>query len=552
MRFRSRVALALGIGAMVPLLVLAFGVRREMTRRLTAQADRRIEAQIGKGREQMASEFQTIENRLARMAGSLSDNNQFRLAVVAAELSVPWIRDWAHDAMLQSDFTVLELLDSAGQVLSSGHFRNEFGQPHAGLAQAVVRSTPAAAVFRARTPGGLVDAVVLHREFDIAGRTFFLVGGRGLDLERVVASDPELSAQLVDGPSVQTDASPGASRIPLNLIRFDDSLIVAPAAIVLTRDLGPMRAIRQSIDRWFLAAMIVLLALTALLAAWLASRVTRPLAELAEKTGRVDLDRLDQSFGTGRSDEIGSLAGLLDAMSGRLRTSVIRLREAERRAATGDLARQINHDVKNGLAPIRHVLRHLTQVARERPEELATIYHERVGTLESSVEYLENLSRNYARLTPSLDRTATDPNATLRDIVEALEGTVPVELTLLEDVPRVRADAVALRRIMENLVTNALDAAREVAGQVSVRSESTHHDGASWARMTVADSGKGMTQEELNQAFDDFFTTKSGGTGLGLSVVRRLVADLGGSLRVETAPGQGSRFIVELPAEGSQ
>ena len=61
-----------------------------------------------------------------------------------------------------------------------------------------------------------------------------------------------------------------------------------------------------------------------------------------------------------------------------------------------------------------------------------------------------------------------------------------------------------------------------------------------------------MTQEELNQAFDDFFTTKSGGTGLGLSVVRRLVADLGGSLRVETAPGQGSRFIVELPAEGSQ
>ena len=552
MTFRSRVALALGIGAMIPLLVLAFGVRREMTRRLTAQADQRIEAQIGKAREQMAADFRTIENRLARMAASLSDNNQFRLAVVSDEVSLPWIRDWAPDAMLQSDFSVLELLDSAGQVLSSGHFRNEFGQRHAGLARAIGEANPGAVVFRARTPGGLVDAVVLRRDFDIAGRKFSLVGGTGLDLERLVASDPELSAELVVGPSVQTAASPGGSRIPVSLLRFDDALIVAPAAIALTRDLGPMLAIRHSIDRWVLAAMIVLLLLTGLLAAWLASRVTRPLAELAEKTGRVDLDRLDQSFGTGRSDEIGSLAGLLDAMSGRLRTSVTRLREAERRAATGDLARQINHDVKNGLAPIRHVLRHLTQVARERPGELVTIYHERVGTLESSVEYLENLSRNYARLTPSLDRSATDPNGLLREIVEALDGTVPVQLELLEDVPRVRADAVALRRIMENLVTNAVDAARDAAGRVSVRSELAHHDGSNWARMTVADTGKGMTQEELNHAFDDFFTTKSGGTGLGLSVVRRLVADLGGSLRVETAPGQGSRFIVELPAEGSQ
>jgi two-component system sensor histidine kinase HydH len=60
-----------------------------------------------------------------------------------------------------------------------------------------------------------------------------------------------------------------------------------------------------------------------------------------------------------------------------------------------------------------------------------------------------------------------------------------------------------------------------------------------------------MNQEELNQAFDDFFTTRSDGTGLGLSVVRRLVADLGGTLRVETAPGKGSRFIVELPAQGT-
>ena len=68
-------------------------------------------------------------------------------------------------------------------------------------------------------------------------------------------------------------------------------------------------------------------------------------------------------------------------------------------------------------------------------------------------------------------------------------------------------------------------------------------------RVTVADNGKGMTRPELERAFDDFYTTKPGGTGLGLSIVRRLVLDLNGSVKVETQPGQGTKFFVELPGE---
>jgi signal transduction histidine kinase len=70
-------------------------------------------------------------------------------------------------------------------------------------------------------------------------------------------------------------------------------------------------------------------------------------------------------------------------------------------------------------------------------------------------------------------------------------------------------------------------------------------------RLAVSDTGRGMTRQELDRAFSDFFTTKVSGTGLGLSVVRRLVTDLGGSLRAETAPGEGSTFTVELPVAGS-
>jgi signal transduction histidine kinase len=68
-------------------------------------------------------------------------------------------------------------------------------------------------------------------------------------------------------------------------------------------------------------------------------------------------------------------------------------------------------------------------------------------------------------------------------------------------------------------------------------------------RLSVTDNGPGMTRAELDRAFDDFHTTKEGGTGLGLSIVRRLALDLGGALRIETAPGAGTRAILELPLE---
>src|SRR5207247_11280205 len=101
-----------------------------------------------------------------------------------------------------------------------------------------------------------------------------------------------------------------------------------------------------------------------------------------------------------RRDESGGWRRLLGAMTERLRAGAARLREAERRLAMGDLARQVNHDVKNGLIPIRNVFRHFVQAAREGPEPLAAAFRDRQATVESSITYLENLASNYARLYP--------------------------------------------------------------------------------------------------------------------------------------------------------
>jgi signal transduction histidine kinase len=240
---------------------------------------------------------------------------------------------------------------------------------------------------------------------------------------------------------------------------------------------------------------------------------------------------------------VAALAALLLAgwLSTRISTPVeAGIREMERRIAIGDLARQVNHDVKNGLAPLRNVFRHLTQVARDEPANLPQVFTERQGTVESSISYLETLAANYAKLSPQSERKATDVNMVVR---ETVGGSGSVRTKLAEGLPPVSADALVLRRVIENLVSNAVDSLEGKNGAVTVTTER----GKSVVRLSVSDTGRGMSKAELDRAFDDFYTTKAGGTGLGLSIVRRLVLDSSGSLTVETEPGKGSTFIVEIP-----
>jgi signal transduction histidine kinase len=282
----------------------------------------------------------------------------------------------------------------------------------------------------------------------------------------------------------------------------------------------------------------------------LAARVNRPLEELAEQTARINLDRLDETFATDRADEIGSLSRVLDTMLKRMRSSVQQLRAAERRAAMGDLARQINHDIRNGLLPIRNVIQHLTEVAHDSPEQLSTVFGERASTLQGSVGYLETLAGNYARLSPSAARQNCDVNAIARTVARAaaVGNQARLQLDLSEASPRVAADPVALRRVVENLTVNALESLPDGTGSVTVAT--TMVDGGSDRRVEirVTDTGSGIEPAALERIFDDFFTTRERGTGLGLSIVRRLVTDLGGRIRVSSQPGRGSTFTVELPA----
>ena len=548
MSFRQRLLAAFLLAVLVPLALLAWGVRRQMDVRLSAEEGERLAGLVGSIHDELSARRDAVTAGLRGIGDELASSTRFRLAIAGAESERRWLLDEAGAAMRARGLDLLLVLDSAGRILSSGHFRNEYGRLVPGLRERLAAAGDSAALLRARTPEGTILALARQEPFRAAGREFAVIGGVAVDSTFVarLARDPALGVTLAAPGAATAPQPPGdvVAELSVPYVDADSSASAGPARLVVRRTGGALAELRRDVTRWLLAAAAVTLLLALGLSAWLASRVSRPLRELAARTEAIDLDTLDQDFSSDRTDEIGTLSRLLGAMTARLRAGTVRLRDAERRAVVGDMSRQVTHDIKNGLAPIRHVLRHLTEVSEREPERLAGVFAERRGTLESSVGYLETLARNYGKLSPEPARGAADLNALVREVI----GSVPprgaeLRLDLDEPLPRLAADPLALRRILENLVGNAVDSLD--GGTVTVTVSTRSADGGR-ILLEVADTGSGMTREQLDRAFDDFHTTKPGGTGLGLSVVRRLVADIGGSLRVATEPGAGTRFTIEL------
>lgn len=551
MTFRTRLTLALLALAVIPLLVLGYGVRREMTARLDGDAAQRLNAASASVTLRVADIVSRERQQLELLATDLANDNRFRAAVVnesAAERR--WLLDWATTTMTLTGFTVLQLHDSTGRILSSGQFRNDYDRIAPEMPRAVSLSPSHMAVVDARTSSGSVRALVTAATFVVRNVEYTVVGGTDFDSVRVAAlsSDAMIASWLHTVSALTSDSGTIAVTLPYvsEVTPNTDATAPIQARIVLTPDTGPTQVLKAGVTRWVLFTLGGTLFIAIVVATLLGRLMSAPIVALSARTEKLDLDKLNQRFNTGRTDELGVLERTLDALSKRLRSSAKQLREAERAAVTGDLARQVNHDIKNGLAPLRNVLRHLAQTAEQEPNTLATIFSERRGTLESSVEYLDGLARNYARLSPTLNSSTTDVRAVLLDVASGVTATT-VEVRVPDSLPSVEADRVVLKRIVDNLVSNAVDALQNELGTVKLAADLIHLGAEPCVRITVSDTGRGMTRKELNLAFNDFHTTKATGTGLGLSVVRRLLTDINGSMRVDTAPGVGSTFTLDIP-----
>jgi signal transduction histidine kinase len=289
-----------------------------------------------------------------------------------------------------------------------------------------------------------------------------------------------------------------------------------------------------------------------LLGWWTTRRVTRPVEQLAAGAHAVAGGDWSARVEVDSHDEIGELAQAFNQMTQHLVEQRDRALQAERVAAWRELARRLAHELKNPLFPLQITIENL-QRARERPAaEFDEVFRESTATL---LEELSNLKKIVGRFSdfakmPAPQFERVDVNDLVRGATKLYDARlrakedapISLQLELAEGELSITADGDQLRRAMSNLVLNAMDAMPD-GGTLRVATAKIE-DGA---RISVADTGLGLTLEECERLFTPYYTTKHHGMGLGLAIVQSVVSDHHGKISVSSEPGHGSTFTIELP-----
>ncbi len=294
------------------------------------------------------------------------------------------------------------------------------------------------------------------------------------------------------------------------------------------------------------------IALGVLLSLWLSARISRPIAKLSEGAREVAAGRWNTRVDVRSHDEIGQLAANFNDMVRQLESQRDRLMQSERVAAWRELARRLAHELKNPLFPLQLTIENLQRARKQTPEQFDEIFAESTATLRTELENLKSVIARFSDFSkmPTPQLQSVNLNEAVRSAVRLYDaqfnaiGRPPVmpELYLDENIPPIQADPDLLHRAFSNLVLNSLDA-MPGGGTLTIRTG--QKDGS--VRVEISDTGAGLTPEECERLFTPYYTTKRHGTGLGLAVVQSIVSDHHGKISVESAPGAGATFRIDLP-----
>ena len=260
----------------------------------------------------------------------------------------------------------------------------------------------------------------------------------------------------------------------------------------------------------------------------------------------------------GRTVHVQASTSRMRAVGGRILGAVVTLEDvseikalteqlirADRLAAMGELTAGVAHEVRNPLGVIRASVQLLedAQCDRARIHEAAEVIKQEIDRLDKVIKALLDFGR------PSKPTfVPVDVEDVLRDVVLftnrfAKQAEVHIEEDLVGGLPGVEADPDQLKQVFLNLVTNAVQVMGEEGGTITIH---TRLNG-DFVEVTVGDTGPGIAPENISRVFDPFFSTRSDGTGLGLTMVHRIIDDHDGHIEVESGPS-GTVFRVSLPA----
>lgn len=308
----------------------------------------------------------------------------------------------------------------------------------------------------------------------------------------------------------------------------------------------------------FLVALIniyvLLFALSIVSAIFISNYVTKPLKLIQEKLGNIKLGKANEPIEWQENDEIGNLVSEYNRMIVELANSADLLAKSERESAWREMAKQVAHEIKNPLTPMKLSLQHLQRTWKDHAPDMEQKMEQVTKTIIDQIDTLSNIATefsNFAKM-PRANFEKVNVCDILQNSISLFHDTENTELefkneTLEED--WVWADKEQLLRVFNNLLKNAVQSIPEHQKgkiQILLAKEENNY------KVTIADNGSGISTDNLHKIFVPNFTTKNGGMGLGLAMVKNIVENTGGHIRFETQLHKGTTFFVYLPCYSSE
>jgi two-component system nitrogen regulation sensor histidine kinase NtrY len=593
MSFRTKLLAFFVVSIVAAVTLVAWGVAAYTRRGFEEFDHQRTDALVAQFRREFAQRGDEIAHRVQGIADSEA-TLRMAMDLTRPQADASQYYNDARGIAQTQQLDFVDIVGDDGTLISSFEWPARFGYKNDWVGLEPDWNSRGAFLRRVDMPDAVDLGLLAVRTVKVGERRLFVIGGQRLDqnflgtlvlpegmrvllyrnLEqgfvpseltdpRGALSQPELFSSMITDVqqsrreaqrTIATGTPPTANSETFNAIplagRDNDLLavlLVGSSRQSLIQMLNFIRALALLVG-----GGVILLGL--MLGWWVSARVTRPIEKLAEGAREVAAGRWEARVQVRSRDEIGQLADAFNEMTRQLAEQRERLVQTERVAAWRELARRLAHELKNPLFPLQLTVENLQRARQQTPDQFDEVFFESTATLRAELENLKTIvSRfsDFAKMPPP-EFERVDVNELVRSTVKLFEpqlapvGRPPItpELYLDEGLPRPQADAILLRRALENLILNSLDA-MPAGGTLTIRT--AHRPGA--VRLEVTDTGEGLTPEECARLFTPYYTNKRHGTGLGLAIVQSVVSDHNGRIEVESAPGAGATFRIELPTE---
>jgi len=287
-----------------------------------------------------------------------------------------------------------------------------------------------------------------------------------------------------------------------------------------------------------------------IIALFVTNRITRSFSLISDKMKKINLATGNEEIVWNRRDEIGDLVKEYNKMVKKLDVSAEKLARSEREGAWREMARQVAHEIKNPLTPMKLNLQYLQMAIDNNSPDVKNISLYVSGILLEQIEHLSQIAGDFAQFAKigNTKNQIFDINGMLENSITlySTNDEIQIESHLYPNEILIEADKTQINRVFTNLFQNAVQSVPDYR-QVLLKVKSELHDHK--VRISIKDNGNGIQAAMLNKIFTPNFTTKTSGTGLGLAMSKGIVEKLNGKIWFETKEGEWTCFFVELPVK---